>query len=93
MQTRGRFLKSVGGAALFGWLGGRVTPAPAEIGIVRDSVLTPVADYELYTSGGLCTPLTPFYDLPTIERYHALADAIPRFSAMRGGVEFDRLGA
>lgn len=83
MQTRGRFLKSVAGLAVFGWLGGRVTPTtPVETGIIRDSVLRPVADYQLYASGGLCAPLTPFYDLPAIP--------LPRLTASRGDISFDR---
>ena len=41
----------------------------------------------LTASGGLCAPLTPFYDMPTFgERGRPVRDALPNFRAERGGV-------
>ena len=46
---------------------------------------------ELLASGGLCTPVTPYYDLEYVSA-HALRDALPAFRADRGGIRYKRPG-
>lgn len=60
-----------------------------EVGLVRDSLLTSVNEYQLFSSGGLCAPLTPFYDMPAFEMA-PIRKALPSFSAERGGVQMTR---
>lgn len=47
----------------------------------------PAALEPLVASGGLCAPLTPFYDIPDFAvRDRPVRDALPSFQAVRGGV-------
>ena len=48
-----------------------------------------VGDQALTASGGLCAPVTPYYDLMMeSETMRPVRDALPRFNAERGGIRF-----
>lgn len=48
-----------------------------------------VGDEAITASGGLCAPVTPYYDLMMeSETMRPVRDALPRFNAERGGIRF-----
>lgn len=61
-----------------------------EVGLVRDSLLTTVNDYQLFASGGLCAPLTPIYNMPAFS-VRPIHEAFPSFTAERAGLDYQRV--
>ena len=54
---------------------------------VGNPFLGPEGQQALVASGGLCAPLTPFYDIPDLAvNDRPVRDALPSFRAERGGV-------
>lgn len=65
---------------------------PSDWSVNREKIAAVVPDgvpgmYGLVASGGLCAPLTPFYDMPNFaSQARPVRDALPSFQADRGGV-------
>jgi len=54
-----------------------------------DKIQAVVGDEALVASGGLCAPVTPYYDLMVVsENMRPVRDALPTFNAARGGIRF-----
>ena len=65
---------------------------PSDWSVNREKIANVVPDgvpgvFGLVASGGLCAPLTPFYDMPNFaSQARPVRDALPSFQADRGGV-------
>lgn len=95
-MKRGSFLKRALGVILGAKLAGSLPPGGpaatpvgiADYGVIRDTL---ASRHSLTASGGLCAPLTPYYDLPTITTAGSpVRDALPRFTAQRGGIDYSK---
>jgi len=86
---RSTFIKR--SAALLGGLAvARRLPAGDAVAATETpEVLTvaPALERSFVANGGLCAPLTPYYDLPPLSA-RPIIDALPSFTAARGGIEF-----
>ena len=65
---------------------------PSDWSVNREKIASVIPDgvpgvFGLVASGGLCAPLTPFYDMPNFaSQARPVRDALPSFQADRGGV-------
>lgn len=83
-MDRRSFLRRSVGALVGITAAGRYAPsaAPAlEIGFVRESKLV-ANDHQIFASGGLCAPVTPYYKLEHV----STGELMPAFRSDRGGI-------
>lgn len=92
-MRRGTFLKR--GAALLGGLAvaGKLPPSVLEDAVAASpapEALPGAAGLSrsLVATGGLCAPVTPYYDLKLCTSPSPVREALPSFAADRGGIRF-----
>jgi len=62
------------------------TASPVKLEAVSIRVSACPGESALLDSGGLCAPLSPFYDIPSFATDRPIRDALPSFTTPRGGV-------
>jgi hypothetical protein len=85
-MDRKHFLKRAA-LAVGGLVVGRnveLPPAVASVPPPAVSATQAARNIALVASGGLCAPLSPFYDLPPLS---VVRDALPTLSVTRGGID------
>lgn len=94
-MNRRRLLQSAAALLLAPSIAKLAPPAIAAPPIeLAGGVLTATNDFQIFgeviaASGGICAPISPYYNLVDLSSGNPIRDALPRLAAPRGGIRYE----